>query len=161
MGPNGIGTPIALGHPETVFGPEHYCRGWQPWVCFGCPISDPETHDVVGGVDITGPARRAHPFAFALTLSIAHSIEQVLTVLGMKRREFLLDHFRALERRWPGVAQLVVSESGRLVGVNGPATRALGLDGPDESAEFLGDLAPEMWPPYAKPSSGAPRARKC
>src|SRR6185295_19990250 len=23
VGPNGIGTPIALGHPEMVFGPEH------------------------------------------------------------------------------------------------------------------------------------------
>ena len=87
VGPNGIGTPIALGHPEMVFGPEHYCRGWQPWVCFGCPITDPEDGRVLGGVDITGPARRAHPFAFALTLSIAGSIEQLLTVLGLQRRQ--------------------------------------------------------------------------
>ena len=81
VGPNGIGTPIALGRPEIVFGPEHYCRAWQPWVCFGCPVRDPDTGTCVGGVDITGPARRAHPFAFALTLSIARSIEQALVVL--------------------------------------------------------------------------------
>jgi sigma-54 dependent transcriptional regulator, acetoin dehydrogenase operon transcriptional activator AcoR len=147
VGPNGIGTPIALGHAEIVFGPEHYCRGWQPWVCFGCPVRDPESGGVVGGVDITGPARRAHPFAFALTVSIARSVEQVLMVLSLQRRELLLEHFRTLERRWPGNAVLVVSESGRLVGVNGPATRALGLAGGDSSPRFLGELAPEIWPP--------------
>lgn len=145
VGPNGIGTPIALGRPETVFGPEHYCRGWQPWVCFGCPVLDPEAGHVVGGVDITGPARRAHPFAFALTLSIARSIEQVLMVLSLQRRELLLDTFRALERRWPGDGILVVSKSGRLVGANGPATRALGLSGSAGSAGFLGEVAPEIW----------------
>ena len=147
VGPNGIGTPIALGRPEIVFGPEHYCRAWQPWVCFGCPVRDPETGQVVGGVDITGPARRAHPFAFALTLSIARSIEQVLIVRSLQRRELLLDAFRALERRWPGDAVLVVSESGRMVGANGPATRALGLGGGEDARGFLGEVMPEIWTP--------------
>ena len=35
VGPSGIGTPIALGRPEIVFGPEHYCQTFQPWVCYG------------------------------------------------------------------------------------------------------------------------------
>jgi sigma-54 dependent transcriptional regulator, acetoin dehydrogenase operon transcriptional activator AcoR len=147
VGPNGIGTPIALGQPEIVFGPEHYCRAWQPWVCFGCPVRDPETGHIVGGVDITGPARRAHPFAFALTLSIARSIEQVLLVWTLQRRELLLDAFRTLERRWPGDAVLVVGESGRIVGANGPATRALGLSGGDATRGFPGDARPDIWTP--------------
>jgi sigma-54 dependent transcriptional regulator, acetoin dehydrogenase operon transcriptional activator AcoR len=146
VGPNGIGTPIALGHAETVFGPEHYCRGWQPWVCFGCPVRDPEAGHVVGGVDITGPARRAHPFAFALTLSIARSIEQGLMVRSLKRREILLEAFRALERRWPGDAVLVVSESGRLVSANGPAAHTLGLGRTDDAGGFREEFAPEIWP---------------
>ena len=37
VGLNGVGTPLALGRPELVFGHEHYCRGWQPWVCYGGP----------------------------------------------------------------------------------------------------------------------------
>ena len=145
VGPNGIGTPIALGHPETIFGPEHYCRGWQPWVCFGCPVTDPEDGRVLGGVDITGPARRAHPFAFALTLSIAGSIEQLLMVLSLQRRQLLLDAFRALEHRWPGDPILVVSKSGRLVGVNGHANRVFGLASSDDSPALLRDVAPEIW----------------
>ena len=147
VGPNGIGTPIALGHPETVFGPEHYCRGWQPWVCFGCPVTDPDDGRVLGGVDITGPARRAHPFAFALTLSIAGSIEQLLMVLSLQRRQQLLEAFRALERRWPGDAILVVSKSGRLIGLNGPANRVFGLAGSDDSLGLLSEVAPEIWSP--------------
>ena len=145
VGPNGIGTPIALGRPETIFGPEHYCRGWQPWVCFGCPVTDPEDGRVLGGVDITGPARRAHPFAFALTLSIAGSIEQLLMVLSLQRRQLLLDAFRALEHRWPGDPILVVSKSGRMVGVNGHANRVFGLASSDDSPALLRDVAPEIW----------------
>jgi transcriptional regulator of acetoin/glycerol metabolism len=144
VGPNGIGTPIAIGEPEIVFGPEHYCRAWQPWVCFGCPVRDPEQGHVVGGVDITGPAPSAHPFAFALTVSIARAIEQALTVRSLHRREILLDAFRALERRWPSDAVLVVSANGRLVGANGAATRALGLSG-GEDPVFLGAAAPGIW----------------
>jgi transcriptional regulator with PAS, ATPase and Fis domain len=108
-------------------------------------VRDPEAGHVVGGVDITGPARRAHPFAFALTLSIARSIEQALIVRSLQRRELLLDAFRALERRWPSEAVLVVSESGRLIGANGPASRVLGLSGGESAPGFLGEVVPEMW----------------
>ena len=162
VGPNGIGTPIALGHPETIFGPEHYCRGWQPWVCFGCPVTDPEDGRVLGGVDITGPARRAHPFAFALTLSIAGSIEQLLMVLSLQRRQVLLDAFRALEQRWPGDPILVVSKSGRLVGVNGPANRVFGLAGSDDSPAAPARRGPRdlvVAPPGDRARRG--RSRRC
>jgi transcriptional regulator with PAS, ATPase and Fis domain len=59
----------------------------------------------------------------------------------------LLDAFRALERRWPGDAVLVVNEAGRLIGANGPATRVLGLAGATDPVEYLGEVAPEIWPP--------------
>jgi transcriptional regulator of acetoin/glycerol metabolism len=150
VGPNGIGTPIALGQPEIVFGPEHYCQAWQPWVCFGCPVREAEAGRIVGGVDITGPARRAHPFAFALTLSIARSIEQALIVRSLQRRELLLETFRSLERRWPSDAVLVVTESGRVVGANGPATRALGLGDGESARGALEGVLPELWTPIRR-----------
>src|SRR5262249_59037164 len=87
VGPSGVGTPIALGRPETVFGPEHYCRAFQPWICYGCPVWEPGTGRILGGVDITGPARKADSLAFALTVSIARSVEQCLLVLDLERRE--------------------------------------------------------------------------
>jgi transcriptional regulator of acetoin/glycerol metabolism len=146
VGPNGIGTPIALGRPEIVFGPEHYCRQFQPWVCYGSPIREPETGRIVGGVDITGPARKAHVLAFVLTVSIARSIEQSLAFLRLERRQALLTTFRGLERRWPTEGILLVSEAGKVVEMNAAAADALGV----ESAVLsptppLAEIAPELW----------------
>jgi excisionase family DNA binding protein len=129
VGPNGIGTPIALGRTETVFGPEHYCEGWQPFFCCGSPIRHPRSGRVVGAVDITGPASKAHPMAFALTLSIAGWVEQNLTVLGLERRGALLRAFRNFEQRWPGEALVLVDEDGDVLEINAHAASALGLAG--------------------------------
>jgi transcriptional regulator with PAS, ATPase and Fis domain len=41
----------------------------------------------------------------------------------------------------------VVSKSGQLVGVNGPAHRVFGLAGSDGSLGALSEVAPELWPP--------------
>jgi transcriptional regulator of acetoin/glycerol metabolism len=147
VGPNGVGTPIALGRPEVVFGPEHYCQQWQPWVCYGCPIREPETGRIVGGVDITGPARKAHFLGYVLTVSIARSIEQSLAVLGLERREALLAAFRGLERRWPIDGVLVVSERGKVIDMNPAAADALGFGTPVPPDTRLAALAPELWEP--------------
>ena len=61
VGPNGIGTPLALGQPEIVFGPEHYCQGWQSFFCCGFPIRDPASGRILGAVDITGPVEQGLP----------------------------------------------------------------------------------------------------
>ena len=145
VGPSGIGTPIALGRPEIVFGPEHYCRQFQPWVCYGSPIREPETGRIVGGVDITGPARKAHMLAFVLTVSIARSIEQSLAFLRLERRQALLTTFRGLERRWPTEGILLVSEAGRVLEMNTAAADALGVESAVLSPTPLAEIAPELW----------------
>src|SRR5262245_13826198 len=145
VGPNGIGTPIALGRPEIVFGPEHYCRQFQPWVCYGSPIREPETGRIVGGVDITGPARKAHVLAFVLTVSIARSIEQALQFLRLERRQALLTAFSGLQRRWPSDGILLVSEAGKVLEMNSAAARARGVDAAVWPPSPLAELAPELW----------------
>ncbi|HSB61666.1 MAG TPA: hypothetical protein VLI67_08095, partial [Vicinamibacteria bacterium] len=122
VGPNGIGTPIGLGRPEMIFGPEHYCKGWQEFFCCGCPVRDPASGRIVGAVDITGPATKAHPsMALALTLSVARWVERNLKVLGLERRNALLRSFRGLERRWPAESLLLVDDHGQVVDMNAPA----------------------------------------
>lgn len=127
VGPNGIGTPIALGRPEMVFGPEHYCQGWQPFFCCGSPIRDSATGRILGAVDVTGPVSKAHPMAFALTLSIAGWVEQNLTLLRLERRNALLRSFRGIERRWPSEPVLLVADDGTIVDMNAAAANVLGL----------------------------------
>src|SRR5207244_6705136 len=52
-GSNGEGDPIALGRPGGVFGTEHYCRQCQPWVCYGCPVSELVVGRCLGGVALS------------------------------------------------------------------------------------------------------------
>jgi transcriptional regulator of acetoin/glycerol metabolism len=145
VGPNGIGTPIALGRPEMVFGPEHYCEGWQPFFCCGAPVRDPASGRVLGGVDITGPAANAHPMTFALTLSIARSVERNLTLLGLERRSALLRTFRGIGGRWPTEPVLLVAQDGEIVDVSGPAATVLGLASSALGSGRLADCAPGLW----------------
>jgi sigma-54 dependent transcriptional regulator, acetoin dehydrogenase operon transcriptional activator AcoR len=146
VGPNGIGTPIALGRPEVVFGMEHYCQGWQPFFCCGSPVRDPATGRILGGVDITGPVGKAHPMSFALTLSIAGWVEQNLSVIGLKRRNSLLQSLRGIERRWPAAAGLLVAEDGTVVDMNPAAARVLGLPAcsSPQAPLLLSEISPEL-----------------
>ena len=137
VGPNGVGTPLALGRPEAVFGPEHYCQGWQSFFCCGAPIRSPGTGRILGAVDITGPASKADAMAAAFALSIAGCVERNLMVLALERRNVLLKSFRGLERRWPSEPVLLMDPEGQLVDMNGPAA---GLLGPS-SAAAQGPLA--------------------
>jgi len=125
VGPNGVGTPLALGRPEVVFGREHYCEGWQPWVCYGSPVRHPQTGETMGVVDITGPARNAHIETLALTAAIAQAIEQRLQITELVVRDTLRSRFRDIERRWPNEGLLLVSEKGRVLDANSEALRRL------------------------------------
>jgi transcriptional regulator with PAS, ATPase and Fis domain len=150
VGPNGIGTPIALGHPEMIFGPEHYCQGWHSFFCCGSPIRDPASGRVVGAVDITGPLSKANPpMALALTLSVAGWVERSLTVLGLERRNALLRSFRGFEQRWPTEPVLLVDEEGRIVDTNTFAASLLGLSAASSAAR-LADLAPALAGPVRR-----------
>ena len=158
VGPNGIGTPLALGQPEMVFGPEHYCQGWQPFFCCGFPIRDPASGRILGAVDITGPLSKAHPpMALALTLSIARWVERNLRVLGLERSNALLRSFRERERRWPTAPMLLVDDAGKVVDMNSPAAHALGLSSVPSPTQIAA-LAPELSGHVRQASeSGGPR----
>ena len=88
VGPNGIGTPIALDRAELVFGQEHFCKAWKNWVCYGAPIHD-RAGNVLGVVDITGPAENLRPETLSVAISMAHSVESSLELLACKWRDRL------------------------------------------------------------------------
>jgi sigma-54 dependent transcriptional regulator, acetoin dehydrogenase operon transcriptional activator AcoR len=125
VGPNGIGTTLALGKPEVVMGTEHYCQGWKPWVCYGAPIHNPSNHAVLGVVDITGPANKICVEAMALAISIAHSIESELSIVQLKKREILRQAYRNLQMKWPNDACFSVDEYGFVIDMNSHANELL------------------------------------
>ena len=106
VGPNGVGTPLNLGRPELVLGAEHYCRGWQPFVCYGAPIKDPFSKKIIGVVDITGLSTSIRQETMIAAISVADSIQSQLTQQYLIKREEL----RAISR-----AQLSLSKDALLL----------------------------------------------
>lgn len=145
VGPNGIGTVLALGSAELVLGHEHFCAGWSPWVCYGAPVHHPETGQVIGVVDITGPAETARLETMGLTVSIASAVEQQLTLEVYRRHLLLRDHARRLERRYQNDALLVLSQQGALVDANSRAVELLGIADVIGRHRPLKEAVPELW----------------
>lgn len=121
VGPNGVGTPLILGRPELILGSEHFCQGWQPWVCYGSPIYNPSDRSIIGCIDITGPANKVCVEAMALAISISQSIESDLSVNQLKKREKLRLAYRDFQLKWPNNATFSVDKFGYIVDINAHA----------------------------------------
>jgi sigma-54 dependent transcriptional regulator, acetoin dehydrogenase operon transcriptional activator AcoR len=52
-GTNGMGTALEAPGPVLISGPEHWCTGFQEWVCAGVAVRDPLTHDAMAVLDVS------------------------------------------------------------------------------------------------------------
>jgi GAF domain len=92
VGTNGIGTSLVLRRPLQVFAAEHFIRTCHPWVCSASPVHDPVDGQLLGAVDVSGPASTVHPSTLALTASVTQLAETSLrTAHGAT-----LEHLRSL-----------------------------------------------------------------
>ena len=78
VGTNAIGTALVSHRAVQVFSAEHFLRSHHPWTCAGAPIRDPRTGQVIGVVDVSGPAATVHPTTVALVDSVARLAESHL-----------------------------------------------------------------------------------
>ena len=78
VGTNAIGTALVSHRAVQVFCAEHYMRSHHPWTCAGAPIRDPRTGQVLGVVDVSGPAATVHPTTVALVDVVARLAESHL-----------------------------------------------------------------------------------
>lgn len=95
-GTNAIGTALAIDHAVQVFSAEHFLPEQHPWWCSAAPIHDPVTGELVGVVDISGPAPTAHPYSLALVSAAAKVAEHVLRQRQVERDNRLREAY--LER---------------------------------------------------------------
>jgi len=144
-GPNGIGTPLALGRPEFVMGTEHFCQGWQPWVCYGTPIRNPASRDALGCIDITGPSNKTCVEAMALAISIAQSIEANLSITQLKKREYLRHAYHETSMRWPNDPSLVLDEYGNVIELSSSAGQMLDMSTSDFLQTTFDKKFPDLW----------------
>jgi hypothetical protein len=85
-GTNAMGTALAVDHPIQVFSAEHFVEAAHDWTCSAAPIHHPETGELLGVIDLSGPASTAHPHSLALVEAAARVIESELALSAAAHR---------------------------------------------------------------------------
>jgi len=78
IGTNAMGTALVLGRAVTVHSAEHLVRTCHGWTCAATPVRDPDTGQVLGVVDVSGPLTSAHPAVPALVATAGRLVESQL-----------------------------------------------------------------------------------
>lgn len=103
VGTNAIGTALAEAAPVQLFSAEHFERAQHAWYCTAAPIHHPVNGELLGVVDVSGPALTLHPVIGAL----------VETAVKLAEAQLWRHHELRLER-------LRQSARGALATVSGP-----------------------------------------
>jgi len=83
-GTNGMGTALEAPGPVLITGPEHWCNGFDEWVCGGVAVRDPVTDDAVAVLDVS-TWRHNLPAQAAGWLS--HAVSGVRAILRQRARD--------------------------------------------------------------------------
>ncbi|MEW2505699.1 MULTISPECIES: GAF domain-containing protein [unclassified Amycolatopsis] len=115
IGTNAMGTTLATGQPVQIYSAEHLVRRYHAWTCAAAPVRDPETGELLGSIDVSGPLRTVHPAMLALVTASAQLAEgqlrAQLAVRDEKMRRANMRHLDALRGR-PGA---LLSAGGRVL----------------------------------------------
>ena len=103
VGTNAIGTALAEAAPVQLFSAEHFEQAQHAWYCTAAPIHHPVSGELLGVVDVSGPALTLHPVIGAL----------VETAVKLAESRLWRHHEQRLER-------LRQSARGVLAAVRGP-----------------------------------------
>lgn len=141
VGTNAIGTALMSGRSIQVFSAEHFVRSHHSWTCTGAPIKDPRTGDMLGVVDVSGPAATIHPTTLALVHAVARLAESQLREQHHRRLDCLRAVAAPILARSPGPA-LAVDVDGWVAAVDAvsPRSRLLLPRGVGPGRSFFGAL---------------------
>lgn len=122
VGTNAIGTALAEGAPVELFSAEHFENTQHPWYCTAAPVHDPRTGDLIGVVDVSGPALTLHPAIGSLVQTAVRLAEARL----WRRHQERLDDLRRTSEPLLGTQSgplLVVDDHGWVAHHSGIASR--------------------------------------
>ncbi|MFF5076164.1 hypothetical protein ACFY36_03875 [Actinoplanes sp. NPDC000266] len=146
VGTNAIGTALVEAAPVQLFSAEHFEQAQHAWYCSAHPVHDPRTGDLLGIVDVSGPALTLHPAI------------RVLVETGVRLAEARLwrHHADRLERLRRSAAHVAGTARGPLLIVDdhGWVAHASGVS----ARERIG--APSAGAPVAVPGMGLCRAER-
>jgi transcriptional regulator of acetoin/glycerol metabolism len=115
IGTNAIGTAIAALEPVQIHGEEHFCEKVRVWTCAATPIWHPQDGDLMGVVDISGPARTFNPQSLAFAVAVRHQIEGALAQSINLEHERLLRYFLKKRSLWANEHIVAVDQRGAIV----------------------------------------------
>jgi hypothetical protein len=105
VGTNAIGTALVEGAPVQLFSAEHFEQPQHAWYCSAHPIHDPRTGELLGIVDVSGPALTLHPAIAAL----------VETGVRLAESQLWRHHAARLERLRRSAEHIVGTATGPLL----------------------------------------------
>jgi sigma-54 dependent transcriptional regulator, acetoin dehydrogenase operon transcriptional activator AcoR len=154
IGTNAIGAAMAESRPVQIHGAEHFCTEVQRWTCAAVPVHDPSDGELLGVVDISGPASTFNPQSLALAVAVGHHVESVLAQSIKQDHERLLYHFLAKKPLWVNDEYIVLDRRGAILHATERALSAIGDSGlradGDAPTRFLKALPFEDWPARLK-----------
>jgi hypothetical protein len=115
VGTNAVGTALALDHPVQIFSAEHFNRRLHGWTCSAAPIHDPESHEPIGVLDISGDFRTGHPHSLSLVSAVALVVENELSRQVARRNERLTAAYLDRVTRGGGERSALVTRTGRVL----------------------------------------------
>ena len=154
IGTNAIGAALAESKPVQIRGAEHFCSEVQRWTCAAVPVHDPTDGELLGVVDISGPASTFNPQSMALAVSVGHHVESVLAQSVRQDHEKLLCHFLSKRPLWVNEECIVLDRRGMILHASERAMNAVRGNRPgivdDAPARFLKAIPFDKWPARLK-----------
>ncbi|MBL7259490.1 GAF domain-containing protein [Paractinoplanes lichenicola] len=148
VGTNAIGTALVEAAPVQLFSAEHFEEAQHAWYCTAHPVHDPRTGDLLGIVDVSGPALTLHPAIEALVETGVRLAEAQL----WRHHADRLDRLRRSAAHVVATAHgplLIVDEQGWVAAASGVAARDR-IGAPREGAALgvpgMGLCLPERLP---------------
>ncbi|MBO0826470.1 MAG: DNA-binding protein, partial [Streptosporangiales bacterium] len=125
-GTNGMGTALESHHPVMVRGPEHWCRGFQQWVCAGVAVRDVVTDDPLAVLNISCAGTSLSDTVLPWLRNAAAVTESTLRQRE-RRRGRVLAAALADARVPPATPVAAVDVAGHVVLANAEAAVLLGI----------------------------------
>lgn len=123
MGTNGIGTALASGSAEYVYSAEHLAKVLHCWSCVGAPITDPDSGELIGCIDLSATAEALHPATVALVAAAAELTEARLALEMQAHDELLRDRYLRHLQGLHGEPGALVTATGRILAAEPVAWR--------------------------------------
>jgi hypothetical protein len=115
MGTNAMGTTLVVDAPVQVHSAEHLVHTYHDWTCAAAPVHDPDTGEILGAIDVTGPWHTMHPALLSLVTVTAQLTEGQLHARMTAADERLRAKYQPQLTRLRGEPGALLSPTGRVL----------------------------------------------